>query len=66
MSLENVENENYALKQEIKDFEASAEVNLEMKMKNMQVAFNNAKIKSELQEKQICEFREEWKWKNMS
>ena len=39
--------------------EASAEVEFQMKRKNLQEAYDNAKMKSELQETQLSEFREE-------
>ena len=57
--LENVVKENHTLKETIKEMEASAEVEFEMKMKNLQEAYANAKNKSDLQETQISDFREE-------
>ena len=59
-TLKNLEKENHALKVKIKEVEAEVEhEKFEEKRIKLQLAYENAKAKSENVEKQIGEFREE-------
>ena len=58
LDLKKVEEENFELKAKIKEFEDSAE-KLEQKTAQLQIAFENSKVKSEDLKRQISDFREE-------